>query len=258
MHLPESPSDKYPCTAVPRVLRSGPWTDPWTSCRVGPWLQGDPTTTVTVDDSFERCAMHGLAAFHGLVSAGVTTSDGARGVRLRRPAPTESAPAAAPASPSRIPAGGAAPRSWLSSSRSRTRANSPGGSVPRDAALGTESPEENPVRGSSAQPVVSVGASASSAGAESGRGADPGGSVLPNGAGVGQAGWRSGGEGGGGTPRGEGGATAAIPFTAVDVLMVLHEDAVGRAEAGVTAGLTAAALRQHRTDHLPPELAGVL
>lgn len=217
-------------------------------------LQGDATTTITLDDSFERCAMHGLAAFHGLLSAGVATGDGARGVRLRWPAPI---PTAAHASPSRIPAGGAVPRSRLSCSKTRARGDTPGSSTPRHAAPGAK-PSENPVRRSSEQRGGSAGAPAASGSVESGGGMGLGASVSLDSTGAGWGGWRSGGEVGGGAPMGEVGAGGVIPFTAVDVLMVLHEDATGRAEAGLAAGLTAAALKQHRADHLPPELTGVL
>lgn len=207
---------------------------------------------VTLKDGFERCAMHGLAAFHGLQSTGITNGDGARGVRLRRPPP--------PVTPT-TPAGTAASEQILATRRRHSGSRSRSGTGAREGSavpLGdTASPPAT--SGAAGGPRgSSVGASAAG---DSCSGVPPGGpsahaTKCAWGAGSGEGSRNrsaldtEGGEGGGR------GRLVGLPFTAVDVLMVLQEDVGGLDSAVVPGGLTAAALKQHRDDHLPPELSG--
>eukprot|EP00892_Ulva_mutabilis_P001272 jgi/Ulvmu1/11145/UM071_0029.1 len=223
---------------------------------------GDAEAAIKLEDGFERCAMHGLAAFHGLLSHGVTAADGARAVRLRRPAPatTLATHAAAPATAEQIPTASAIPRrSSGSRSRSCARASSGARHTAASAAAATTSEASGNVhsglRRSSLGPgdgVVAAAADPACAAGLTKGAAQAGGSALF----TVQHACGGAATGGGGAPE-AGHAATVLPFTAVDVLMVLHEDTGGAAGAGgPVGGLTAAALKQHREEHLPPELAG--
>lgn len=132
-------------------------------------------------DAFERCALHGLCAFHGAASASVA-AEGGRQVCARR-----------------LPCGAAA------------------------------APEASESTLSGAEGVAAdVGDTASSADAR------PAGGTVER-------------------ERSDA-APGAVPFTVVDVLMVL--DAGERPGGAVAPALSAAALRQHRHEHYPSEWGG--
>ena len=132
-------------------------------------------------DAFERCALHGLCAFHGAASASAPC-DGGREVCVRR-------------RPARASGGDASASSTLSGAE-----GAPAGVG--DTACSTEAwPQGGPAESARVQQ-----------------------------------------------------SAEAMPFTAVDVLMVL--DAGERPEGAAAGALSEAALRRHRMEHYPPEWAG--
>lgn len=194
-------------------------------------VQEEDERHVEVTDAFERCALHALAEFNGLLSASVGAAAG-RSVRLRCPRACPPSPATCS---TQVPVdftteydasesfgGSAAPQPAMQSPGALLQSH-PGGRLeaPQDAAAGS-SPilERQEKREVDDRP--SSGARA----------------TREHGAGVSAA------------------CELQLPFTAVDVVAVLQEERQAQAALGrhVDGSLTVAALMAHRQEHLPAEM----
>lgn len=186
-------------------------------------LSGESALCVECSDAFERCALHGICAFYGLLSHGVDTEHG-RAVRVRRPA--RYAPAA-------------------------EASGTTGAAVLRDASSAQgEQPRPWPVSGSDAvdedadeDADAALPASAAADGAISvAAGAAAAESPAP-------AGEDERGQAGGAPACGLSSAAAdgrfhVMPVTVVDILLILENQDAGRA-------LNRSALNEHMMEHAP-------